>query len=141
MRNFGFASLLLFAGLAACGDNNSTPPADMSMVVPGDMAGGCNSDLGAPSPSVCGRPCDEPVNALGIGKFCRTNADCMGNGMATFCTSTVNSGGAEDSYFCTVATICDPMNPAAACGPNTSCQCRAIGCGCVPDRCVPMPQG
>lgn len=126
--------------MGGCGDNPSGQ--DMSMdlsMSPADL-GACNSDLGARTPSACGRPCDTG-NSKGVGKFCTTGADCMGNGQATICSTVQNTGTADDTYFCTIASICDPAGDVAMqCGEDSACLCRTTPggmlCGCVHARCA-----
>ena len=120
--------------MGACSSNpggQDMSVADMSGAV--DMA--CNPNDNPPSPSACGAPCDTG-NEKGVGKFCRVSTDCTGNGSAVVCSSILNTPGAADNtYFCTLPTICDPAG-ANICGSGASCHTQpGKGSGCVPDRC------
>jgi hypothetical protein len=140
-----FGGCLALVSIAGCGDDSSgkdmSAQHDLAVSMHGDMAS-CNADAGAPAPSACGHPCDTG-NSKGVGKFCKTSDDCKGNAQATICSSIMNSGSADDTYFCTIGNICDPT-AANTCGEDAHCQCHDIGgsnlCGCVPDRCG-LPQG
>lgn len=106
--------------------NDSSSNSDASVDAAADMA--FFSD--------CGRPGDVGNN-LGVGKFCTTAAECQGL-TATLCTHLYRSVTGENTSMCTVANCTNDSQ----CGTNASCQCRALGCGCVPNACVSaIPQG
>jgi hypothetical protein len=95
---------------------------------PRDMAGGGGGDLALES--ACGHPGD-PGNNLGVGKFCRTNADCTQD--APICTAILNGNtpSPSDTYYCTVPCTQGQTD----CGTGASCLCSGNGCGCTPDSC------
>jgi hypothetical protein len=77
----------------------------------------------------CGQPGDTG-NSLGVGKYCASEGDCIGNGSAIFCS---NLGG-PGTNFCTMScTASDASNP---CGSGASCQCQGGQCGCTPNYCL-----
>jgi hypothetical protein len=127
----------MFLALAGCGSTPANQDMSVDLSVAMDLTGTtCNNDLNAPV-SACGKPCDTG-NSLGVGLFCKDAATCAGNSMAKICSSLVNPGNADDTYFCTF--VCDPL-AASPCGENATCNCRpGIGCGCTHNRC-PVPNG
>lgn len=121
MRAAMVAALLALAG---CGGSGA---ADMAMP---DMA----------VLSSCGHPGDVG-NSLGVGKFCRTIADCTGPGLKTNICSALGNGSspsAGDTYFCTIYP-CHQDAGVPECGENASCVCGGSsggsGCACTPTSC------
>jgi hypothetical protein len=110
---------LLATVLFAC-DNGSKP-------APPDLA----------YPSSCGFPGDDPLNDLGVGKFCQdvSTGECSGNGKAGLCSYL----GDPTSHFCTF--ICSRNDPPGVCGPGAVCVCNSQGCGCTPIPCAPPGDG
>jgi hypothetical protein len=111
------ALLLIAALLAGCNDETSTP-ADMSMIQ-----------------SNCGHPGDVG-NSLGVGKFCTAGefvAQCGMNKLATVCANL----GDDHEFFCTAP--CDGTDGGVPgyCGENAECACDSSGrgCGCFPLSC------
>jgi hypothetical protein len=112
MRLFAVFGLLLLFG---CDDSKSSSSADLSAAV-GDMA----------LVSSCGHPGDKG-NSKGVGQFCvNLVGDCPSD---LVCSHALMS----DTYFCT--KTCTPPVDIASCGPDTICQCNALGCGCTPTSC------
>jgi hypothetical protein len=108
-----------------------------------DTNTGNNPDLSASTEdmtffSCCGQPGD-PGNSMGVGKFCRTDNDCLAG--APLCAIVYQA--AKRSYFCT--TTCDaPDAGTRGCGPNATCTRDSTTgfYGCVPSSClVNMPPG
>jgi hypothetical protein len=96
----------------------------------GSSSGGSSgiADAGADTaPFQCGKPGD-PGNSIGVGKYCDTLVDCLGNSGATLCATLGDPG----AHFCT--TTCTQGNN-AACGEKATCQCQGTQCGCFPDAC------
>jgi len=89
--------------------------------------GGSMPDAGFKSD--CGHPGDMG-NALGVGMFCQSVADCVNNTQATLCTTL----GSATNFFCTFA--CKAAGPANQCGENATCECSTGGCGCFPNSCL-----
>lgn len=96
------------------------PPADLSTPPRADMFGLC-----------CGQPGD-PGNNLGVGKYCMTLQDCANNGQASLCAVL----GDPMLHFCTF--LCQQ---GGNCGNGATCRCNGNQCGCVPDSCIPFPNG
>src|SRR5438105_2659819 len=114
-----FVGSILLAMVAACGGGSSNTDlrADMSIGAAGDQA----------LYSLCGHPGD-PGNALGVGKFCMSLADCTNS-----VCSTVMSIPQGPTYFCTVPCS---AGDSSACGADATCTClSASACGCVPNSC------
>jgi hypothetical protein len=130
MRTLALVVALISA--VGCGNSSSSSNNDLST----DLSMSVDMRLR----SQCGQPGDTG-NDIGVGKFCMTQDDCMGNGQATVCSVLLNdpSKPDENTYFCTLAGICNPSGP-NNCGMNASCVCRNGLCGCAPDRC-PRPGG
>jgi hypothetical protein len=124
MRTLVFlASLCLMVG---CDDDTGTTQKTPDLSVgKGDLA----------FSSQCGFPGDQPIDSTGVGKFCMTLSDCMGNAASTVC-STI---GSDTTHFCT--QVCTNM-PAGFCGANAVCICDGPGrCACVPKKCHPPDGG
>jgi hypothetical protein len=79
-------------------------------------------------PTSCGMP-GEVGNSLGVGKYCTTSTDCLGNTQATLCATLGN----PNMQFCTFLCI---QGDSTACGTGASCACQSGECGCVPDSCL-----
>jgi hypothetical protein len=98
-------------------------------------AGSSDATVCGDAGNVCGNPCD-PGNALGVGQFCNTVPDCLGNSQAHLCATL----GDPNEHFCTF-TCTDPDAggeagaPADECGANAICQCQGGQCGCYPSYC------
>jgi hypothetical protein len=123
-------------GLAACGSSGGGTTVDMS--TPADLA-----KVKAPDMTVlisqCGQPGDVG-NSIGVGKFCTKQSDCnTGNLKTNLCSAIGNSGGAGDTYFCTVFP-CHLDGGVAECGENATCECGSgggmTGCACTPNSCL-----
>ena len=117
---------LLFVALVAggCGSDPPKPVADLATPPGADLS----------VYSLCGHPGDTG-NSKGVGRYCMTSTECMGNGMASVC-STLMPIQQGPVYFCTFP--CDPNATTNACGENATCTCLGSGtsaCGCVPDPC------
>jgi hypothetical protein len=115
------ASFLLLA-VVGCGGNGAAP-----------------ADMAAPLSS-CGHPGDVG-NALGVGKFCSTIAQCTVAGLKTTICSALGNGSApsaSDTYFCTIFP-CHLDGGMAECGDKASCVCGSgtggSGCACTPTSC------
>lgn len=91
----------------------------------------CDSGDETPQTSTPGMGCAAPTdlgNSLGVGKYCETNADCRGNGRATFCLAPFDSA----SNFCSfIGCMTD-----ADCGEDTTCVVQTSGSACVPNMCL-----
>lgn len=94
--------------------------------------------------SQCGHPGDKG-NALGVGKFCTTLAECRGAGMKTNMCSSLGNGptpSMDDTYFCTIYP-CKPDAGTDACGDDATCVCGSgggmTGCACTPNSCLGSP--
>lgn len=134
MKTIGFALVLAFA---ACSDNSSSS----DMAVAADMAKGASTDMALLS--ACGHPGDTG-NSIGVGKFCKSIADCSGPGLKTNICSALGNGSTpspSDTYFCTVYP-CHPVDggvDTAECGENADCVCGGSsggsGCACTPTSC------
>jgi hypothetical protein len=86
----------------------------------------------APTASKCGQPGDKG-NALGVGKYCNSVADCKGTPEAPLCSI----AGDKDTHFCT--KLCDAKGDIAKeCGSaDMTCACDNVGnCGCTPKKCT-----
>ena len=80
--------------------------------------------------STCGQPGD-PGNDVGVGKFCQSLSDCLGNGSATLCSIL----GDNTTFFCTFT--CSSTGSAGQCGSNAMCTCNSSNqCGCTPNSCL-----
>ncbi|HEX6836140.1 MAG TPA: hypothetical protein VF334_06180, partial [Polyangia bacterium] len=112
------------------------------MAVTADMAkGGTSTDMALLS--ACGHPGDTG-NSIGVGKFCKSLADCSGPGLKTNICSALGNGSTpspSDTYFCTVYP-CHPVDggvDTAECGENADCVCGGSmggsGCACTPASC------
>lgn len=111
----------------------------------GGTAGGGGTGGGADMAllSSCGHPGDTG-NSFGVGKFCKTIADCTGSGLKTNICSALGNGSTpspSDSYFCTIYP-CHPTDmglDTAECGENADCVCGSgggqSGCACTPTSC------
>jgi hypothetical protein len=119
-----------------CSLPDAAPPPDFGVVTALDFSTPPPTfDLATPAGSLdlaaqlsCGKPGD-PGNALGVGKYCDTLADCSGNTLATLCATI----GLPTAHFCTMQ--CDP-NTVGACGDMANCLCQGVGrCGCIPTYC------
>ena len=127
-------TLFLFSiAVVGCGGGGvSNTPADMAKVST-DMA----------LLSSCGHPGDTG-NSIGVGKFCKSIADCTGPGLKTTLCSSLGNGSTpspSDSYFCTIYP-CHPVDggvDTAECGENADCVCGGSsggsGCACTPSSC------
>lgn len=130
MRKLGLVLGVLFA--TACGGGSgggdmAAPAPDLTMRSTG------SGDLGAIM-SQCGQPGDKG-NALGVGSFCTTSADCAGNSDANICTHAFDS----TVYFCTL--FCSKTGAANQCGDGATCECMSAGCGCTPNACLGTDDG
>jgi hypothetical protein len=123
MQNIARIALLLAAATVACSDSGSST---------GDMAHDAALDM--TKVSACGHVGDTG-NALGVGKYCTSGTDCTGL-TASICSAIQNSGGPEDTYFCT--KICTGPTD-TSCGTNAVCACQGA-CGCTPAMCI-TPSG
>ena len=89
--------------------------------------------------SCCGFPGDKG-NELGVGKFCASISDCIGN-RAGICSSLGNTAGSTwKTFFCTFT--CTPSDGGDPCGSGATCQCDPMsgrGCACTPNSCVNNP--
>lgn len=135
-----FGLLLL---LCAC----RTPPLDFGDgggARPGSdlaVAGGSHDlarprDLHVTPTSCCGVP-GNPGNEQGVGKFCKTSADCMGQ-PANLCATVA------DPSFTFCIKLCTPGGGNAQCGSGAQCQCGmggAMQCACIPGECQMPPPG
>ncbi|HTR55966.1 MAG TPA: hypothetical protein VMJ10_35060 [Kofleriaceae bacterium] len=86
--------------------------------------------------SACGQPGDTG-NDKGVGKFCTTLDDCLGNQMATLCSIV----GDSTTHFCTTTCTCPSGGgsncQATNCGMNATCTCNSSNeCGCTPNSCL-----
>ena len=131
MHHAFYVFLALGAAGAGCGsDTNSS--ADLATEAP-DLS--ASPDLTPPPDLVfsssCGQPGD-PGNALGVGKYCVMQTDCMSG---TICTHPFNAS----VYFCTMP--CSDTGAATQCGDGALCQCQNGQCGCVPAMCAALPEG
>jgi hypothetical protein len=135
-----FALLLLL--VCAC----RTPPLDLGFgdgggPVGGDMAGTVSHDMArgrdmhSPPTSCCGVP-GNPGNEQGVGKFCMSSADCMGQ-PANICATVA------DPTFTFCIKICSATGGNQQCGSGAQCQCGMGGmqCACVPGECTMPPPG
>lgn len=132
--------------VVGCGDDSGTADMAQDLAVADQSTSTDQSAGDMAFKSACGKPGDTG-NSKGVGKFCTDSggSDCAGNGQATACSTIFNTGGPEDTFFCTLPAPCDPQKSATdQCGENTLCQCRNLGgsllCGCTPDHCV-VPAG
>ena len=98
----------LVAGGAGCGSGTPTPGPDLAMSTSGDLEVN----------SLCGHPGDVG-NSLGVGKYCKESAECMGQ-MAAVC-STLMEPPQGPVYFCTFP--CDATATTNPCGANATCTC------------------
>jgi len=111
----------------SCNDTNTGPSPDLS--TPGN-------DLAFFS--CCGKEGD-PGNAMGVGKFCRSDNDCLAG--APLCSIVYQAQ--KRSYFCT--NVCDPPGMGTrGCGTGATCTKDSTTgfYGCVPDSCLAsLPPG
>ena len=129
---FGLALAMAACGGSGGGDDMGASAADMTHAS-GDMA----------LLSSCGHPGDTG-NSIGVGKFCKSIADCTGTGLKTNICSALGNGSTpspSDTYFCTVYP-CHPVDggvDTAECGENADCVCGGSsggsGCACTPTSC------
>jgi hypothetical protein len=77
----------------------------------------------------CGQPGDVG-NSIGVGKYCASETDCLGNMQATICS---NLGGPGTNFCTTLCTASDASNP---CGAGATCECQGGQCGCTPNYCL-----
>ena len=136
MRKLSSLALGLLLCLGCGGSGGSNTPSDLAMAPPRDMAMG--KDMAAVI--CCGKP-GEKGNAIGVGKYCESLAECIDNPRAKLCATL----GGDDRYrFCTF--VCDPKADGGnICGDNASCQCDNGQCACTPSFCInpnpPAPMG
>jgi hypothetical protein len=136
MRALGLALLFAVAGCGGGGSSN-----DMGTTTGGGDMAKSSTDMALLSS--CGHPGDTG-NSIGVGKFCKSIADCSGAGLKTNICSALGNGSTpspSDSYFCTVYP-CHPVDggmDTAECGENADCVCGGSsggsGCACTPTSC------
>jgi hypothetical protein len=132
--------LLLSCAILGCGSGGGGGGPDMRAK---DLSAG-GGDMALLSR--CGMPGDQPVNSLGVGKFCMTLAECMTdpNAKTNLCTILGNGSNPspDDTYFCTIFP-CQLDAGVAQCGDNATCVCGSAmggsGCVCTPNKCIDMP--
>jgi hypothetical protein len=115
------------AGSPQVDSGTAAPSADASVTADG----GTPPDGGygdVTIPTSCGMPGDVG-NSLGVGMYCTSVAQCLGNTQATLCATLGN----PNMQFCTF--LCTQGSP-TACGTGASCECQSGECGCVPDSCL-----
>lgn len=133
-QSTGKILLAVTVSLLACHHQDDALP-DMM-----DMAMNKPADMKIPL-SQCGHPGDKG-NALGVGKFCTTIADCQGPGLKTNICSVLGNGSTpspDDTYFCTIYP-CHVDAGTNACGEDATCVCGSgggmSGCACTPNSCL-----
>jgi hypothetical protein len=113
--------------LAAAGDQSvpvdlagapadQTQPADL--FTPADLSAGC-----------CGMPGDVG-DANGIGKYCLVANDCPVNMFGVFCATQID----PNLRYCAVSCT-------GVCMAGYTCENLQGGAVCVPNSCLPLPQG
>jgi hypothetical protein len=124
------AASAIVLGAVACSSSSSTGGTSET----GDSGAGSDSgtaDSGSGDAASAGCiPVGAPGNALGVGKYCATEADCSGQ-TANLCA--LVGGATED--FCTFFCTAPVDGGADPCGDNANCQCQGGQCGCTPLAC------
>jgi hypothetical protein len=130
------AASALISGAVACSSSSSTGTGTGTT-----DGGGSGSDSGTTSDSGAGDagaggdsggcvPVGAPGNSQGVGKYCTTEAPCVGL-TASICAVI---GGDPTEDFCTYeCTVVD--GGADPCGDNATCACQGGQCGCTPLSC------
>ncbi len=121
----GIAFVALLVSSAACSSSSSSSSSSSGGT---KDSGVKDTGVDAVSLSECGHPGDKG-NELGVGKFCQTLSDCLGNTKATLCTTI----GDNVNFYCLMS--CTEGGPADQCGTAASCACQGGQCGCHPDAC------
>jgi hypothetical protein len=135
-----FVASALIAGAVACSSSSSTGTGTGtgdggttgSDSGGGGTDGGTKSDSGSSGDSGGCVPVGTAGNSDGVGKYCATEADCLGNSQATICATL---GGDPTQDFCTFS--CAPVDGGTdPCGGGGAlCDCQGGQCGCVPTSC------
>lgn len=89
-----------------------------------------SSDV-ADKDAACGSPGDNG-NDKGVGKYCKSLVDCIGNNEAMLCAT----AGDPNATFCT--KLCSMGDGTSVCGSDAQCVCDPDGsqCGCTPTKCL-----
>ncbi len=132
------AASALITGAVACSSSSSTGTGTGTGTDGGSDGGTSGTDSGTKTDSgTTGDagggciPVGAPGNSQGVGKYCSTEADCLGNTQATICAVI---GGDPTEDFCTYeCTVVD--GGADPCGDNATCACQGGQCGCTPTAC------
>ena len=124
---FALAACSSSSGGTSTGTDGGTSSGDSGTAK--DSGGGQSGDAGGGCVAA-----GAPGNALGVGKQCTTESQCVGNNQATLCAVI---GGDPKQDFCTFE--CTPVDGGAdPCGDNASCACDPSNpsqCGCTPLSC------
>jgi hypothetical protein len=133
-----FVASAMIAGAVACSSSSSTGTGtDTDSGVGSDSStttgdSGTKSDGGTTADSGGCVAVGTAGNSLGVGKYCASEGDCLGNSSATICATL---GGDPTQDFCTFGcTVAD--GGADPCGGGGAiCDCQGGQCGCVPTSC------
>ncbi len=117
------------SGASSSGASSSGSTGDASTSSSSGSSGASDAGYAVDSAGFkgCGHPGDQG-NSIGVGKYCNSFGDCLGNSQAVLCATL----GDPNAHFCTNA--CQQGDP-TACGEKASCVCQGSQCGCFPDAC------
>jgi hypothetical protein len=134
-----FVASALVSGAVACSSSSSTGTGTGTTDGGGTGSdsgtksdGGTTGDAGAGGDSGGCVPLGAAGNSIGVGKYCATEGDCLGNTQATICATL---GGDPTQDFCTFGcTVADGGTDPCG-GGGAICDCQGGQCGCVPTSC------